>query len=178
MAKKSLLGKLFTIAAAAAAIGGACYIFKDKIKASKLYEDLDVDDKLHSLKNILKKNDDEEDFFDEDEYIFNTEEDDSNRTYVSLNAEPATADVPAVKEEAPKEDTPKEDETVPTIALDTIPDSENSFTSEDTKKEDTPSDTKGETPTSYDMEGLSDVSEDPDVLMEQDLLDDSPFEFY
>ena len=181
MARKGLLGKLFTVAAAAAAISGACYIFRDKIKASKLYEELDVDDKLHSLKNMLKKEEDEEDFFEEDEYIFNTDEDDSNRTYVSLNPESATVIKPAedADTEEPTEDTnigepaakytetkseetknESADEVVPTIALDTL------------------SEAKGDAPSGYDMEGLSDVSEDPDVLMEQDLLDESPFEFY
>lgn len=230
MAKKGLLGKLITMAAAAAAIGGACYAFRDKIKASKLYEELGVDDKLHSLKELLKREKDEEDFFEEDEYIFDTENDDSNRNYVSIHTEaspekelkedtrvtPAayagakdtsdTQETAAGKKDAEESAGQKAEDAVPTITMDMLSDSaisENSFagahttaavnssagadtisfksSSDASESSSADSDASGqedETPTGYDMEGLSDVSEDPDVLMEQDLLEASPFEFY
>lgn len=237
MARKSFMGKLLTIAATATAIGGACYIFRDKIKASRLYEELGVDDKLESLKNLMKKHEDEEDFFDEDEYIFDNGEDDSNRNYVSLNTDTAVQDKissdhettteasakdeltenaasedlpPAMEDAAESVSTVEEasgndsataestiDEAVPTISLDTLTGvttvSEHSFSDADptntdssdtdsangdsVTEESTASASKGDTPTGYDMEGLSDVSEDPDVLMEQDLLDEAPYEF-
>lgn len=74
MSKKSFLGKTLAVIGAAAAIGGVCYIYRDKIKESKLYKDLDVDDKIDKAKKFItekmpmNKNDDSE-FFDEDEYF-------------------------------------------------------------------------------------------------------------
>ena len=233
MAKKGLFGKLLTATAAIAAVGGACYMFRDKIKESKLYEELGVEDKLHSLKNMRKNHEDEEDFIDEDEYIFEDLEpsdEDMNRTYVSLNTEPASSkeseddddtgsstesededneaaerdnspaddnasaleatqadDNTSAFETAQADDNTSEDESasVPTISYDTAEDmdsaSEYIFTDTETKDDvqevpDNSDKVKGETPSGYDMEGLSDVSEDPDVLIEQDLLDEAPYD--
>ena len=257
MAKGGLLGKLLTAAACGAAIGGACYIFRDKIKESKIYEDLKIDDKLMTLKDLLTRDsEDEEDYFDEDEYIFETGDtasdmhntEDAGRNYVSLNtaetdhAEMQTGDADTasvaddtavdtdstadVNDAADADNTTDADDTaatavdaddttdahgaddmtddqadaadtdaatedsVPTISLHTA-----DILSEDTAAEDstifsdadtadagsletaeasTVDTTKGGTPSGYDMEGLSDVSEDPDVLMEMTKLDAAP----
>ncbi len=206
MAKKGFFGKLLTATAAVAAIGGTCYIFKDKIKESKLYEDLDIENRLKQLKSLLKKDDEEDDdFFDEDEYIFESDDtedaEDTKRNYVPLNTKTNTDDEPK-KDDADDEPIPDkpdtdtkdefaagaEEDIVPTISLDTFGDSEaedlNTAENDDTsdmQTEHVASDTfasdttKDDTPIAYDMEGLSDVSEDPDVLIEQDLLDDGPY---
>ena len=50
MARKSLLGGLCTIATATACVAGIAYLFKEEIKETKTYKDLnekyDVDDKI------------------------------------------------------------------------------------------------------------------------------------
>lgn len=225
MAKKGLLGKLLTATAAVAAIGGVCYFFKDKIKESKLYDDLDIDNRLKQLKSLFEK-EDEDDFFDEDEELFGEQTNTgSDRNYVSLNTD-NNSDVSedgnqstasederqSIDSEDKAPDTAAqdtdftaalEDETVPTISLDTfitddaeaVEDATEDDLAEDNASEsntlstpddagadadadvseDTEASGKGETPIAYDMEGLSDVSEDPDVLIEQDLLDDGPY---
>lgn len=48
-------GKLFKAAATIAAIGGVCYVFRDKIKNSTVYQSLDMDDKVEKVKIRLKK---------------------------------------------------------------------------------------------------------------------------
>ena len=186
MAKKGLLGKLMTAVVAGAAIGGTCYVFRDKIKASKLYEDLDVESRLTQLKSLFKKdedNEDEDDFIDEDEYIFSDADTGStDRTYVSIDTGHESAGV--------AEDEEDDEDTVPTISLETIEGTDETSTTEDTASpapDETAASDVAETergaasnsdiPTGYDMEGLSDVSEDPDVLIEQDMLDEAPFEF-
>lgn len=171
MAKGGLLGKLLTAAACGAAIGGACYMFRDKIKESKIYEDLKIDDKLMTLRDLFAKDvKDEEDYFDEDEYIFETDDtatesdDNASRSYVSLNTMdtiPEDDETDSGNEEAvpePETSDNTTDDSVPTISLHT----------------EAPNDDKGETPSGYDMEGLSDVSEDPDILMEMTKLDAEP----
>ena len=44
-------GKLFKAAATIAAIGGVCYVFRDKIKNSTVYQSLDMDVKVEKVKN-------------------------------------------------------------------------------------------------------------------------------
>ena len=48
-------GKLFKAAATIAAIGGVCYVFRDKIKNSTVYQSLDMDDKVEKVKNTIKE---------------------------------------------------------------------------------------------------------------------------
>lgn len=259
MAKKGLLGKLVAAAAVGAAIGSACYIFRDKIRESALYTKLDVDKRLAQLKAIFKK--EEEDFFEEDEYLFRDSDSSSDRTYVSLDtgsqeasgedadtakttdkteniddfpgrnaslAEDTLTEDDSLEEDVPEdelasednsfeEDIPEEDElaseddsfsedvpededltaekdlaekdalteeefdtapvqenSVPTIAIETIGDIYDAATQKTAASPFT-SDDSDDTPSGYDMEGLSDVSEDPEVLIEQDMLDEASF---
>lgn len=231
MAKnKNFFSKLLTFTAAAAAVGGACYVFRDKIRNSPLYKA--TLDKAYDLYDKWKErqdddlDDDFEDFsFDEDDDfddVFSTE-DKSEREYTSItiNAkeepieetndetedrpkedeapQPDTAshiedtpieDETSQKEDAPqenetsqKEDTPQENETsqdnetlqeseVPTV---TTPSEESDDTSADGIIPTIPFGTKDseeeQEVLGYENEGLSDVSEDPDVLEEQDKLD-------
>lgn len=182
MAKKGFLGTVISVAATLAAVGGACYIFRDKIKESKLYKDLNMDDHLMNLKNYWDEHkpckETEEDFFDEDEFIFE-DADTSDRNYVSVSftqnddAFEDIEDTPDVAEEASEENeeaspAPTEEDSfdVPVISFDTEATADNTT--------DTVTEEGDDSPIGYDMEGLSDVSEDPDVLMEQDLLDETP----
>lgn len=48
-------GKLFKAAATIAAIGGVCYVFRDKIKNSTVYQSLDMDDKVEKVKHTIKE---------------------------------------------------------------------------------------------------------------------------
>ncbi|MGN0396351.1 MAG: hypothetical protein ACI4EF_13390 [Coprococcus sp.] len=62
------MGKLFKAVVAAAAIGSVCYVFKDKIKATKAYQTLGVDEKVEKVKTTIKdkmpvKDEGERDYF-------------------------------------------------------------------------------------------------------------------
>ncbi len=274
MAKKGLLGRLITAVIAGAAIGSACYIFRDKIRESKLYTGLNIDGRLAQLKALFKK--EEEDFAEEDDYIFHTaDKSSSDRTYVSLDTayeasddtEQAAAENSATEEtdsgdldnadspastayesdgeensasmdyEPDEEESsasmdykPGEEESsasmdyepdeeegsasmdyepdeeegsasmdyesdegqtseeplaedsapenaVPTIAVESIGDIYDAAVRRAAEEEAAARNEIQHTPTGYDMEGLSDVSEDPEVLMEQDMLDEAPFSF-
>ncbi|MCR5701632.1 MAG: hypothetical protein K6G76_05740 [Lachnospiraceae bacterium] len=119
--KKSFIGKLIAFTTTVAAIGGVCYVFRDKIKESQAFKT--ASDKAGDLYGTIKgkMNRDEEDFFfDDDDDFFEDDmdiNDNSSREYTSI----------------------------PTIDI--------------------------SVPTAYENEGLSDTSEDPDVLEEQDKLD-------
>ncbi|MBR6223986.1 MAG: hypothetical protein IKQ71_11205 [Lachnospiraceae bacterium] len=98
--------KIFGVFAAFAAIGATVYVFRDKIKESKVYDDLKMDDKLTSLKNLvndkLSKDDDEDDLFDDDELVFDEDQTSSSeRNYVSLNTDMSTADADEENGEVP-----------------------------------------------------------------------------
>ena len=172
--KKGCLGKLVAFTAVVTAVGGTCYIFRDKIKESALYT---------LLKDKLSKEDDfdEDFFFDDDEDEFADEDlfddSDSNREYssITINAKkPEEASEPEeateaeeveeavdTAEEEDKETVDAED-SIPTIDFST-PDIVSNKASEEMAKA---ADASG-----YENEGLSDVSEDADVLEDQDRLD-------
>ncbi len=213
MAKnKNTLGKLLAFTTTVAAIGGTCYIFRDKIKESSLYKT--AADKFSDLfSNTSKKNDafeDDDFFFDDDDDDFEnvfSEDSKQKREYTSLtiNAKNTTsenhtnedtstesadkdtedddhalandslkqkeADTSSHSAKEVKKETASEknaitsdsdeknvtEESIPTIFFDDS--SENNHTSASDKSD------------SYENEGLSDVSEDPDVLEDQDKLD-------
>ncbi|HCJ07689.1 MAG: hypothetical protein PUC55_03460 [Lachnospiraceae bacterium] len=197
MAKnKNFFSKLLTLTAAAAAVGGACYVFRDKIKSSPLYKA--TLDKAYDLYDKWKERQEEEDDDDFEDFSFDEEddfddvfsdEDKSEREYTSITIN-AKEDTVEDSTETPSEDTVQEDET-PQPTEDTPKTEEpqeeevSSATVQDEESSDTPSD--GIIPTipfgtkdtpedepevlGYENEGLSDVSEDPDVLEEQDKLD-------
>ncbi len=118
MAKHSLLGNVVKIAAAAAAVSGICYLFKDEIKGSKAYQQLDVEEKISKAKTAIKdtKNqikekapwaNTEQDIIEDDEIIL-----DSNapkeRDYVSLDGEETKTEEVAADEELIPEEEVKE----------------------------------------------------------------------
>ncbi|MCM1159083.1 MAG: hypothetical protein NC300_09785 [Bacteroidales bacterium] len=197
--KKSNLGKLLAFTTTVAAIGGTCYVFRDKIKESPLYK-ASVQKCLDAFAKLSgKDNDEDDDFFfdDEDDSEFQdvfAEDTEHNREYtsISINAKDESDKYEEADDEISDDDTPEapteqevakaaedtgtaeapsdtmteifaEDNTennaednIPTISFSTTADSESD--SEDTVS-------------AYENEGLSDVSEDPDVLEEQDKLD-------
>lgn len=157
--KKSTLGKLLAFTTTVAAIGGTCYIFRDKIKQSSVYKmAADKCSDLWEKWNTKDFDDDDEDFFLEDEdEVFDdvfSEEEKKNREYTSIT-------INQKDEEAEK---PIE-EPVEKPASDVIP----AIVTEEAEPE--VSEKTEEEVIAYENEGLSDVSEDPDVLEEQDQLD-------
>lgn len=175
--KKSTLGKLFAFATTVAAIGGTCYIFRDKIRQSSIYKT--AIDKLSTLTG--KCDNDFEDFCFSDDNTDDFEDafkdTDNNREYTSItiNAKESGNTEEPVKEESAstepdnsetasnttddKDASDKSDyagrfnESIPTINL-------NAFSSPES-----------ENVSAYENENLSDSSDDPDVLAEQDKLD-------
>lgn len=206
--KKNTLGKLLAFTTTAAAIGGVCYIFRDKIKESSIYKAsvnklTDIYDKFSD--NIKA---DEDDFFfdDEDEDFEKTfsEEPKNEREYTSITINPAEKEIP--HEEISPDDQPSDnrdtassydktendtitdtdgtetasnedlkevspEESIPTITFGSSLNETADSQTPDTASEIPVSETATETVTGYENEGLSDVSEDPDVLEEQDKLD-------
>ena len=157
-------GKLFKAAATIAAIGGVCYVFRDKIKNSTVYQSLDMDDKLEKVKHTIKEKmpakeeTADRDYFSLDDAVDNTD----------TNAEAATV-AESVSDVTAKVDDLLSD--IPSTSEDTAPEetvAEEAAT-EDTATEDVAK--EEESPILYENEGLSDVSEDLDVIEEQDKLD-------
>ena len=141
MSKKSgTIIKLLAIAAGVAAVGTACYLYKDKIK--DFFEKLDVRTKFDTAKSFVT------DFFDDDED--DTEAADAGSrgyTSITISSDDSTGEEPA--------SAPEVSATESTVsAVDAA---------EDEDTEDIP----------YENEGLSDVSEDEDVLAEETSLDGS-----
>ncbi len=174
MSKKGFLGKTLAVVGAVAAIGGVCYVFRDKIKESKLYKDFDVDDKVKKAKSFVNDKlpnscDCESDDF-EDDFFYDEDEDDMpstpvQREYTSIT--PQTEDdtneiiddnfqeIDTNNDEVNTNDSDTDSTTsIPTISFDDLADSE-----------------EDDSPIGYENEGLSDVSEDPDVLIDQDKLE-------
>lgn len=153
MSKKSgRIIKLVAFVAGVAAIGVACYIYKDKIK--EFFEKIQLKEKIESAKKFISEkimgNKDEDffddaDFFDDEEF---EEEDATNRGYTSIT-------ITTEEEEA---DAPAEEPVAPSVE----PVSFTAPAVEETT-EDIP----------YEYEGLSDVSEDEEVLEEEASLDGS-----
>ena len=138
MAKnKNTFGKLLAFTTTIAAIGGACYIFRDKIKQSSLYK-LSAEkfsDIYDKLSNKVHTPEEEDDTF---------------------------------EDETPDHITAAED-SIPTISFHSVTEPVASST-ENSKEESAISSDTTEV-TGYENEGLSDVSEDSDVLEDQDKLD-------
>lgn len=171
MAKKNhTLGKFLALTTTAAAIGGACYVFRDQIKQSAIYKkSTECFSKLFG-KVSDKFCQDEDDFFFDDEEdedtTFNdvfSEDAKKNREYTSITINQKEEENAAESSDSisePKEDIKEifSDDSIPTITF-----GDNLNASGDSEENDTV--------TAYENEGLSDVSEDPDVLEEQDKLD-------
>lgn len=95
------MGKLFKslvkVGVAAAAVGGICYAFKDKIKESKVYQEYDLDDKIQKVKSTIKdkmpKSDNEKDYVDDDEIFFDDlDAGSAERDYVSIDTDSKAED--------------------------------------------------------------------------------------
>lgn len=123
------MGKVFKslvkVTVAAAAVGGLCYAFKDKIKGSKVYQEYDVDNKIAKVKSTIKEkmpksSDNEKDYVEDDEIFFDDlDADVTERDYVSIEPDAADdnpeAETAEEKTESAEDDTP--DAGVPTIEL-------------------------------------------------------------
>ncbi len=153
MSKKGgTIVKLVAFVAGVAAIGTACYVYRDKIK--EFFEKIELKDKLDTAKSfvtdkVLGTKDD--DFFDDAEFFDDEaeeQEDSSNRGYTSININSEDDEKPSTPVAAPVE----------TPAAKTVLLNEQDFASEEEE-------------TAFEYEGLSDVSEDEDVLAEEATLD-------
>ena len=127
------MGKLFKslvkVGVAAAAVGGICYAFKDKIKESKVYQEYDLDDKIQKVKSTIKdkmpKSDNEKDYVDDDEIFFDDlDAGSAERDYVSIDTDSKDEDAEdSSAEESSAEDSNSEGEDtedtdgVPTINI-------------------------------------------------------------
>lgn len=134
-------GKLFKAAATIAAIGGVCYVFRDKIKNSTVYQSLDMDDKVEKVKNTIKEK--------------MPAKEEPERNYFSLYDAPVEGTID------------QQSENTSDISADNAKPEETEHSTEEaaTVTEEI------ESPILYENEGLSDVSEDLDVIEEQDKLD-------
>lgn len=133
-------GKLFKAAATIAAIGGVCYVFRDKIKNSTVYQSLDMDDKVEKVKNTIKEK--------------MPAKEEPERNYFSLDDAPVEGTID------------QQSENTSDISADNAKPEETEHSTEEaaTVTEEI------ESPILYENEGLSDVSEDLDVIEEQDKL--------
>lgn len=123
------MGKVFKslvkVTVAAAAVGGICYAFKDKIKGSKVYQEYDVDNKIAKVKSTIKEkmpksSDNEKDYVEDDEIFFDDlDADVTERDYVSIEPDAADDNSEAGTEAAEEKTEEAEDDTpdaeVPTI---------------------------------------------------------------
>ena len=191
--KKNNLGKFLAFTTTVAAIGGTCYIFRDRIKKSSIYKA--ITSRFSDSVNIFsEKNDDTDDdfFYDEEDDFADAfpENAEHSREYTSItiNAkeEPATPDTTfpiktddndKTTEAAQKESVSEEKEIPEADCSHTDIKESNEITSShdtQTTKEDSifSNDSLIEIfPKDYENKGLSDVCEDTDALEEQDKLD-------
>lgn len=179
---KNKLGKFLAFTTGVAAIGGVCYIFRDKIRESDIYKRV-----TGTIADWLDKDDDYDDFeFDEDDAFDDTDlfsdSAKKNREYTSITinssdeADDSTEfdETDEINESNEPEQSVEVLQDSPADETDNQMESENdivvnpSITTDVQIKTDATSDITAE---AYENEGLSDVSEDPDVLEEQDKLD-------
>lgn len=127
------MGKLFKslvkVGVAAAAVGGICYAFKDKIKESKVYQEYDLDDKIQKVKSTIKdkmpKSDNEKDYVDDDEIFFDDlDAGSAERDYVSIDtdskdddAEERSAEDSSSEDSSSEDEDTKDTDGVPTINI-------------------------------------------------------------
>lgn len=118
------MGKLFKGLAkftiAAGTVAGLCYVFKDQIKESKVYQDNNMDEKIQKVKTTIKEKmpkvfDNEDDIEEEDLFSddLDLEVEDSNRDYVTIDTESEEAKDEESKAE--DSDAGESEDDVPTI---------------------------------------------------------------
>ena len=183
---KNNYGKLIAFTTAVAAIGGVCYVFRNKIKASPLFKSASelANEICGTVKSKVHTDDDF--FFDDWDDDFNEASDNNNlsaskdsgtREYTSLAHSNNTSVQSADTDNPNKADEKKSlDETLDTSkdASQKSNEKANDIQSESIPTIDFPSNTPksdAKSPEKYENENLSDASEDPDVLEEQDKLD-------
>lgn len=179
---KNKLGKFLAFTTGVAAVGGVCYIFRDKIRESEIYKKV-----TGTIADWLDKDEDFDDFeFDEDDSFDDTglflDSAKKNREYTSITINSSDeADDSFEFDETDEIHTSSE----PEQSIEALQDSPADKTDDQMESEDdivvNPSitndaqiktdATSGIVAEAYENEGLSDVSEDPDVLEEQDKLD-------
>lgn len=162
---KNKFGNFLAFTTTVAAIGTTCYIFRDKIKESTLYQKA-----INALAALLNTEEDfaEEDFFLDDDFEKKDEssifsEDNKGREYTSITINgkdnsPLNLGAMEINGEEP-------DETI----QDEMP---VQTTNTNTEEPVHAPETNDEEPAqAFEYEGLSDVYEDPNTLEEQDKLD-------
>lgn len=179
MAKKNTFGKFIAFTTSVAAIGGVCYVFRNQIKESALYQKT-MDSLSHLLDTFstkFSKNteddfyfDDDDDFFDEDISTMFSDTEKKNREYTSITIHAGNEDSPEKNANGTTETTISGFQSIPST-IEISDELSDDISEEQTNTASSQADNEEEIPTGYEYEGLSDVSEDPDVLAEQDKLD-------
>lgn len=90
-----ILKGLVKFSVAAAAVGGVCYAFRDKIRDSDVYREHNVDEKINKVKTTIKEKlpkvfDNEKDYVEDDELFFDDldfESEAMERDYVTINSD-------------------------------------------------------------------------------------------
>lgn len=172
-------GKFLKAAAAIAAIGGVCYVFRDKIKNSTVYQSLDVDDKVEKVKSTIKEKMPVKDEADRDYFsLDDTDGSSDNADAASESSAKETENAGASSEDSVKtQDTgsssasAEEAATMSDEVSDVTAMVDDLISNIPGMSQDTASTASDDSPILYENEGLSDVSEDLDVIEEQDKLD-------
>lgn len=160
MSKKGgTIVKIVAVVAGIAAVGTACYVYKDKIV--EFFQKLKLKEKVDSVKsfvdeNVLCKKDDDyfddADFFDDDDSDAVADRETGNRGYTSITITTDDSEEEPAKEAA-DEPVKAESEDAPQ-------------STEAAKAADAETDVE-----EYENEGLSDTSEDEDALADEAALD-------
>ncbi len=166
--KKHPIRKLFALTTTIAAVGGACYVFRDKIKENAAFQS--ATNKLSDLlakkgKNdvdlIEDENDDEDEFAD----VFSDNSTDKREyTSITINSKKEES-IPTI-DITSAEETQSETEQKESVPAENASEKKQSAGSGKSGKKE-----KNDKAEAYENEGLSDLSEDTDALEEQDKLD-------
>lgn len=173
MGKHKFLKAVTTVAA----VGGVCYLFKDKIKESNIYQSMDVEDKVEKVKTTIKEKMPVKNDTGTDKDYFSLDDEDTTATDDAVTADDTvTTDY---TEDAPvSENIPEDESTAETEEKTTSEEAVSSSSDLTSMVSDLLSDIpvikpEDDSPLLYENEGLSDSSleDDFDVLNEQDKLD-------
>lgn len=172
-------GKFLKATAAIAAIGGVCYVFRDKIKNSTVYQSLDVDDKVEKVKSTIKEKMPVKDEADRDYFsLDDTDGSSDNADAASESSVKETENAGASSEDSDKTQntgsssaSAEEAVTMSDEVSDVTAMVDDLISDIPGMSQDTASTSSDDSPILYENEGLSDVSEDLDVIEEQDKLD-------
>lgn len=156
MAKKNhTLGKFLALTTTVAAIGGVCYIFRDQIKESAIYQKSadKFSDFFAKLSNKICKEEDDDFFFDDDDFTDDTFSDTANKereyTSIAINAKEEGDDENSLSEQGDVSDT-----------------TETSIKEESTDNEEHDTASESKTPESPDMITETENHTTPDAITE------------